>query len=197
MGFVIPIFIIVFAYIKIYSIVRIKKSIKNTSTLEINSINNISISFSPMSVINQVSINQINKTISHNLLNIQSITKNDLTGNESIEFSSLNTFSRLNERRNAIKTDLIYIKPKNFQLEREIRVAKMILVKIVLFCVAWKPYVVVILLTQFGTNIEEYITPKTTSLPSLFAKSSIIFNALVYTLSQKDCRTFYRKKIFS
>ena len=59
--------------------------------------------------------------------------------------------SRLFKRRNALKSpaDLINLKPKDFLLEREVRVAKMVLIRVLLFCLAWTPYVIVILLTQF------------------------------------------------
>ena len=67
-----------------------------------------------------------------------------------------------------------------------------------MFVIAWTPYAAVTLAAQFGSNIEAYINPYTTSLPALFAKTSSIYNPLIYTLRNKEFRHFflnYLKKI--
>ena len=175
-GFVTPIFVIAFVYIKIYSLVK-NENIQKTETFELSK------SVRKYSHVSTSDLEAMFEEKSQRKSSISQLTTHFLT----------HKCSRLFKRRNALKSpaDLINLKPKYFLLEREVRVAKMVLIRVLLFCLAWTPYVIVILLTQFGSNIEEYITPITTSLPSLFAKSSTIFNALVYTLNQKECRTFY------
>ena len=63
-----------------------------------------------------------------------------------------------------------------------------------MFCIAWFPYAIVTLLAQFGTNIQRYITPYTTAIPSLFAKLSSVYNPLIFILTNKKLKKFYKKK---
>ena len=77
--------------------------------------------------------------------------------------------------------------------KREIKLVKMVSLIVLMFVVAWTPYAVVTLAAQFGSNIESYINPYTTSLPALFAKTSSIYNPFIYTLSNKDFRRFFVK----
>jgi hypothetical protein len=85
----------------------------------------------------------------------------------------------------------------NSFIKREIRVAKMIMLIVIMFCIAWAPYAIFALLGQFCSNIQNYITPLTTSLPSLFAKTSSVYNPILYTLTNKECRLFYKKSLLS
>ena len=206
-------FIIVFAYLRIYSVVKNKKAI-NADLFARDKIKNLNnnITLKYKASIKKPATNRfLSKTTSNfNQSSVhfeQSISLKKsydtmetsfTTDNTTTNINNKHRFIRLLERRNAIKTsvDLLKIKPRDYVLQRELKVAKMVLIKISLFCIAWTPYVVVILCTQFATNIEDYITPQTTSLPSLFAKSSVIFNALVYTLIHKECRTYYFEMIF-
>ena len=50
------------------------------------------------------------------------------------------------------------------------------------FLVAWMPYSVLSLLEVFNSNgiIDVTISPATATIPSLFAKTSVVFNPLVY-----------------
>ena len=190
-GFMIPIVVIMLSYIKLYNLVKIKKSSeyplqKNyilSSNLKIlHNSNNREIEQKE-----NYSSNYLYKIYKENIHN-----KKNIKVEADIDKSVFQNYKRFRHRRGALKTNSIIIdKPRDFLLEREIKVAKVILIKVIFFCAAWTPYVIVILLTQFGNNIEKYITPKTTSLPSLFAKSSIIFNALIYTLTQKECCSYY------
>lgn len=88
------------------------------------------------------------------------------------------------------------------QLRREIRVARMIILIVLAFVVAWSPYAVVTLFAQFAPikYVNVYVTPFTTSLPALFAKLSSVYNPVLYTLTNSACRNFYRqfvvRKIF-
>ena len=75
--------------------------------------------------------------------------------------------------------------------KREMKLIKMVCLLILMYLVAWTPYAVVTLAAQLGSNIENYINPYTTSLPALFAKTSSVYNPLIYTLSNKDFRQFF------
>ena len=96
------------------------------------------------------------------------------------------------ENHNATNASSIYMK-------REIKLIKMVGIIIFMFIIAWTPYAVVTLAAQLGTNIEAYINPYTTSLPALFAKTSSVYNPLIYSLKNKDFRRFlfgyFHKKI--
>ena len=191
-GFIVPIFVITFSYIKLYTLVKTKKS-------------NEMIQLKYSICINlQEKLNTLNKAESLELEEkpyvqrfIQEKKMASLENKwTTVNIDKVHINKRFKTRRDAIKTNSIISKPRDFLLEREIKVAKVILIKVIFFCAAWTPYVIVILLTQFGNNIEKYITPKTTSLPSLFAKTSIVFNALIYTLTQKDCSCYYYNLFF-
>lgn len=88
------------------------------------------------------------------------------------------------------------------QLRREIRVARMIFLIVAAFVLAWLPYALVTLFAQFAPVawLPRYVTPFTTSLPALFAKLSSVYNPLLYTLTNSECRAYYKrllvKKIF-
>lgn len=58
----------------------------------------------------------------------------------------------------------------------ESKVTIMIGVMIILFMVAWTPYSIFALLEQFGPGVS----PAWTVLPALLAKSSIIYNPIIY-----------------
>ena len=83
-----------------------------------------------------------------------------------------------------------------FFLKREVKLIKMISLIVLMFLIAWTPYALVSLAAQFGTNIEAYINPYTTSLPALFAKTSSVYNPLIYTLSNKEFRRFFFRFLF-
>lgn len=82
---------------------------------------------------------------------------------------------------------------KSYLIRREVKAAKKSLITIGMFCLAWSPYALVAFIAQFGTNIEDYINPYTTSLPALFAKLSSFYNPLIYTLSNTECKNYYHK----
>ena len=75
--------------------------------------------------------------------------------------------------------------------KKEIKLVKMISLIVLMFLIAWTPYAVITLAAQFGSNIEAYINPYTTSLPALLAKTSSVYNPLIYTLSNKEFRKFF------
>ncbi|CAF0761644.1 unnamed protein product [Brachionus calyciflorus] len=94
-------------------------------------------------------------------------------------------------RQNTINLDL----SRNYfyLFHREKRVLKRIILNVTFFCIAWLPYAIMALAAQFGNDIENYITPLTTSVPAVIAKVSSIYNPILYTLTHRDCKNYYRK----
>lgn len=80
-----------------------------------------------------------------------------------------------------------------YLLRREKRVLKRIILNVTCFGLAWMPYVVMTLAAQFGNNIENFINPFSTAVPSIIAKISSIYNPLLYTLTSKNCKNYYKR----
>jgi hypothetical protein len=116
--------------------------------------------------------------------------------------SDISKFSDNIRRRKLSLIDVLIVRinfhkpnsPNNI-VKRELQVTKSVILCISLFCISWMPYIIFIIFAQFGNNIENYITPITSSLLSLFAKSSAIFNPLIYTLINPECK-IHLKHIF-
>ncbi len=79
---------------------------------------------------------------------------------------------------------------------RHNRVLKSIIFYVSFFCISWTPYVIIVLLAQFGIHIQYYINPYTTSLPALIAKLSSVHNPILFTLSNKECRNYFKSLLF-
>ena len=80
--------------------------------------------------------------------------------------------------------------------KRENRLLRTIMLYVSLFLVAWTPYCLVVLLAQFGgVKVAYYINPHIASLPAIFAKISSIYNPILYTLSNRECKKYF-KSIF-
>lgn len=89
---------------------------------------------------------------------------------------------------------------RNILLSYEKQVNKRIILSIFFFSLAWSPYAIITLYAQFGSNIENVVTPYTTALPAIFAKLSSVYNPIVYTLTNMECReylkaTFLKKNV--
>ena len=82
---------------------------------------------------------------------------------------------------------------KSKTISKEVKLLKNILTIVLMFCIAWLPYACVTLVAQFSDDIESYITPYSTSFPALFAKLSSVFNPIVFILTSKKFKDFYRK----
>ena len=59
-------------------------------------------------------------------------------------------------------------------INQEYKLTKTVLICVAFFSISWIPYTFITLVDQFGSNIEIYVTPYTTSIPALFAKTSSI-----------------------
>jgi hypothetical protein len=99
------------------------------------------------------------------------------------------------ERRNAMKNMVSQTKNLNNIISRESRVLKTILTNVALFTIAWFPYVIVVLIGQYSSNVEFYLNPYTTSLPGVFAKISSVYNPILYTLSNKECQLYFKNRL--
>ena len=174
-GFFIPLFVIVLFYIMIVYLLR-KNEIFLTYQLR-----NTSLKKSQTTNITN-SVNNLNDESSMNQT-------------ENIKLSTI-TFSKYSESFDKYKCRLIFkTTPTTYKssayLKREVKLIKMISLIVLMFVIAWTPYSVVTLAAQLGSNIEGYINPYTTSLPALFAKTSSVYNPLIYTLSNKEFRRFF------
>jgi hypothetical protein len=74
------------------------------------------------------------------------------------------------------------------------RVARRVILYLVVFCVTWLPYSVVVMIAQYGSDVQAYVTPLTASLPSLLAKLSTVLNPIIYTLTNPDFKMCLIKK---
>ena len=57
---------------------------------------------------------------------------------------------------------------------------------VALFLVAWTPYLIIALIGVFGDRT--LVTPMVNAIPSLFAKSSCVYNPIVYALKNQKFR---------
>ena len=60
----------------------------------------------------------------------------------------------------------------------ENRVAVMIFIMGITFFIAWIPYAVLALIMAFGDR--DAVTPEAAAIPAIFAKSSCIYNPIIY-----------------
>ncbi|CAL8126664.1 unnamed protein product [Orchesella dallaii] len=71
----------------------------------------------------------------------------------------------------------------------DLKTAQVILSIIVCFLVSWTPYAIISMIGQFGD--ASLLSPLSTALPAVFAKSSVIYNPFVYGLSHPLFRTAF------
>nr|QYF06571.1 ciliary opsin [Macrobiotus pallari] len=61
------------------------------------------------------------------------------------------------------------------------KVTRMIIMMVAAFLFAWMPYAVVSLIVVFGG--DALITPSAAAAPAIFAKTSIVYNPMIYVLA--------------
>jgi hypothetical protein len=197
-GYLIPIAVIIISYIKLYKLVY-TEVMANTYRKRHKNKSKCNQSIGLMKKSNSSAFNENEFNLEH-LYNLhkkgmrKSYTKTEIEDDNHSDFKNeAIQCIRFENRRNAIKTYKVTIKSKDFLLKRDIKLAKVILIKVFALCACWTPYIILVLLAQLcnKNNISTYITPNTTTVSSFFAKSSIISNALIYTLTQKECSAFY------
>jgi 7 transmembrane receptor (rhodopsin family) len=77
-------------------------------------------------------------------------------------------------------------KVDHFSMNNDIRASITCGIIVGLFFLAWTPYAVVALIGVFGD--QSRLTPMVNALPSLFAKSSAVFNPIVYAFMNNKFR---------
>jgi hypothetical protein len=84
--------------------------------------------------------------------------------------------------RRTSKTLNISAKAAESLIDKEVALVKKMVTKLILFNLAWIPYVVIIMTLQFGDkeNIHFWITPFTVSLINFISKLSILFISISY-----------------
>jgi hypothetical protein len=104
-----------------------------------------------------------------------------------------------NNIKSSIKNSkaIIHDAPKSYDsiINQEYKLTKTIWICVLFFCISWVPYTVITLIAQFGYNIENYVTSYTTSIPALFAKTSSVYNPLIFIYKNKECRKYIKTKI--
>ncbi|XP_013407359.1 rhodopsin, GQ-coupled-like [Lingula anatina] len=86
---------------------------------------------------------------------------------------------------------LFYCRTKK-ALKSEVKVVKMTMVILLLFCLSWIPYSVVALIGTFGDATQ--ISPLTAGIPVIFAKSSAMYNPVIYTFYHQGFRRELRRR---
>ena len=79
-------------------------------------------------------------------------------------------------------------------VRRETKVMIRIILYFALFCLAWTPYSILVMLGQYSTDISNYVTPFSSSLPIIFAKSSCVYNPIVGFIGNRGLKK--RKKLY-
>lgn len=74
---------------------------------------------------------------------------------------------------------------------KDIRTAKLVMMVISLFVIAWSPYALVALLGQFGP--KGAVSPWMAMIPSVFAKSSTLYNPILYAFKDSRFQRAVRK----
>ncbi|NXG42826.1 OPSP protein, partial [Psilopogon haemacephalus] len=72
---------------------------------------------------------------------------------------------------------------------REQRILIMVVVMVICFLLCWLPYATVVLIATFGK--PGLITPAASIIPSLLAKSSTVYNPIIYVFLNKQVRKIF------
>lgn len=72
------------------------------------------------------------------------------------------------------------------QVSAEVRIAKVAIVNVTLWIIAWTPFAVVCMLGTWGDTSK--ITPLVSELPVILSKTSCAYNPLIYALSHPKYR---------
>jgi len=75
----------------------------------------------------------------------------------------------------------------------EMRVAKAACINVTIWLICWTPYMLIVMTGMFGN--QDNITPLTTMLPALLAKTCACYNPMVYALSHPRFRAAMQEEI--
>ncbi|KAI8797602.1 rhodopsin, GQ-coupled [Biomphalaria glabrata] len=104
-------------------------------------------------------------------------------------------FSKIRLRYyNAIGSKLL-LKHHRYRLHCEHKTIKIIMFLLLAFMLSWSPYMIVSLIGLFGDQTQ--ISYVTSAIPSLIAKTSMVFNPLLYSISHPKVRKRIIKSLCS
>lgn len=88
-------------------------------------------------------------------------------------------------------------KMRNIMNKRELRATKTVIWCVGLFLLTWLPFVLIIFMYQFVSDLDEwwYANPMAVSLPSLFVITSTIFDPIIYTLVNPECKIHVKRLV--
>ncbi len=72
------------------------------------------------------------------------------------------------------------------KVSTELRLMRSSLLIVIIFCVVWSPYAILTLIAKYSPKRAYFITPNTAILPTLFAKSSVALNPIIYAFTNKS-----------
>ena len=99
-------------------------------------------------------------------------------------------------RQQAKKMNVTSLRSNSDQqaVSAEIRIAKIALMNVTLWLIAWTPFMAVSVVGTWGDTL--LITPLICELPVLFAKTSCVYNPIIYAISHPKYREVYLLKIY-
>lgn len=91
-------------------------------------------------------------------------------------------------RQQAKKMNVVSLRSNADQMavSAEIRAAKVALINVTLWIFAWTPFAIVCMVGTWGD--ESFVTPLVSEIPVLFAKTSAVYNPIIYALSHPKYR---------
>lgn len=127
---------------------------------------------------------------------ISSVTKNNV---EMKTFRNSNQFKSKNVSRSRRRFALSAIMSGQIRFnvllhKRETKLVKKVAWCVGLFSFSWFPYAIVVLIAQFYPE-NNFIGPLVTTIPSICAKTSVIFNPLLFTLINPEFKVFFKKTL--
>nr|BDI63182.1 GQ-rhodopsin-like [Peronia verruculata] len=95
-------------------------------------------------------------------------------------------FSKIRRKCNTSFGSKLFLKQHRYRLHCEHKTVKIIMFLLAAFTVAWSPYMILSMIGLFGDSTG--ISYLTSVIPSLVAKTSIVFNPFLYSISHPKVR---------
>lgn len=191
-GFALPLTIIIFIYTLIWLELKsirhsvINRFIQDESLTKSGNSNTKDNCINKENIANN--INNINRKNNYNDKNNNNKQKTNLLVESNNNDSYSHVVNYLNDNNQNLLRPFI---------KREIQVLKTILLIVIMFCCAWLPYAFLTLCAQFVDTkyLIQILTPKTAFLASIFAKTSSIYNPILYTFMNKQFKTYLKNRV--
>lgn len=180
-GFLVPFILVIVFYLLVLK--SIKSKGRSLRTLfESEEINKLSPPPTPNSL--------LKNNRSHTLTTTSDLQASSLVNRNSQRIQSL--ISEIEDTNNA-PSGGINSHLRSAIVKREFEATKSVAMCVGFFFLAWFPNALIVVISQFGVNIEDYVTPLTASMPPILAKTSTIFNPLVYTLMNSEFKIYFKR----